>query len=221
MRFVGRNTKLDNIAAAPAFTCIVPNRPPATNTKSKFSTSIYILVMAVVPSLLAVPEVSKSLITNPLMIRPLSQFCTLSILSTHSLFLAFSLMLSDIFLLSLPKLNKLHQNSVHIFFDVLLTVHLSIQHLSQYLTNLVHKICFTICFISCLYMFRAHVLIFRRSKLHYTASGIITPIEPSGSSILVFYYALQDMWAVHISHHPVDVGYKKEYEGRAEACCSV
>jgi len=25
-------------------------------------------------------------------------------------------------------------------------------------------------------MFRAHVLITRRSKLHYTASGIITPI---------------------------------------------
>jgi len=31
-------------------------------------------------------------------------------------------------------------------------------------------------FISCLYMFRAHVLIIRKSKLHYTASGIITPI---------------------------------------------
>jgi len=31
-------------------------------------------------------------------------------------------------------------------------------------------------FISCLYMFQAHVLIIRRSKLHYTASGIITPI---------------------------------------------
>jgi len=31
--------------------------------------------------------------------------------------------------------------------------------------------------ISCLYMFRAHVLIIiMRSKLHYTASGIITPI---------------------------------------------
>jgi len=30
-------------------------------------------------------------------------------------------------------------------------------------------------FFSCLYMFRAHVLIIRRSKLHYTASGIITP----------------------------------------------
>ena len=25
-------------------------------------------------------------------------------------------------------------------------------------------------------MFRAHLLIIRRSKLHYTASGIITPI---------------------------------------------
>jgi len=31
-------------------------------------------------------------------------------------------------------------------------------------------------FISCLYMFQAHVLIIRRSKLHYTASGIITTI---------------------------------------------
>jgi len=31
-------------------------------------------------------------------------------------------------------------------------------------------------FVSCLYMFRAHVLIIRRSKLHHTASGIITPI---------------------------------------------
>ena len=36
--------------------------------------------------------------------------------------------------------------------------------------------CFTNKFISCLYMFRAHVLIMRRSKLHYTASGIIRPI---------------------------------------------
>jgi len=37
-----------------------------------------------------------------------------------------------------------------------------------------HVSSFTISFISCLYMFRAHVLIIRRSKLHYTASGIIT-----------------------------------------------
>jgi hypothetical protein len=48
--------------------------------------------------------------------------------------------------------------------------------LSHYLTNLMHKICFTISFILCRYMFRAHVLIIRRSKLHYTASGIITTI---------------------------------------------
>jgi len=42
--------------------------------------------------------------------------------------------------------------------------------LSLYLTNLMHKIRFTISFISCHYMFRAHVLIIRRSKLHYTAT---------------------------------------------------
>ena len=39
-----------------------------------------------------------------------------------------------------------------------------------------HKNLFYNKFISCLYMFRAHVLIIRRSKLHYTASGIIIPI---------------------------------------------
>ena len=61
------------------------------------------------------------------------------------------------------------------FFYVLLTVHLSI-YISHYLTNLMHKICFTVSFISCLYMFRAHVFIIRRSKLHYTTSGIVTPI---------------------------------------------
>jgi len=61
------------------------------------------------------------------------------------------------------------------FFDVLLTVHLSIfisvinQHDAQ--TFLFYNK-----LISCLYMFRAYVLIIRRSKLRYTASGIITPI---------------------------------------------
>jgi len=54
--------------------------------------------------------------------------------------------------------------------------HNNTEGLSQYLNNLMHKICSTLSFISCLYMFRAHVLITRRSKLHYTASGIITPI---------------------------------------------
>ena len=51
-----------------------------------------------------------------------------------------------------------------------------IPNLSQCLTNLMHKICFTVSFVSHLYMFRAHVLIIRRSKLHYKASGIITRI---------------------------------------------
>ena len=51
-----------------------------------------------------------------------------------------------------------------------------LNYLSQYLTKLMHKICFTVSFISCLYMFRTHVLFIRRSKLRYTASGIITPI---------------------------------------------
>jgi len=50
-------------------------------------------------------------------------------------------------------------------------------YLSQYLTNLMHKILFHNKFyVTCLYLFRTHVLIIRRSKLHYTASGIITPI---------------------------------------------
>jgi hypothetical protein len=39
-----------------------------------------------------------------------------------------------------------------------------------------HKILFNNKFILFLYMFRANVLIIRRSKLHYTTSGIIIPI---------------------------------------------
>jgi len=38
--------------------------------------------------------------------------------------------------------------------------------LYHHLPKLMHKICFKISFISCVYMFRAHVLIIRRSKLH-------------------------------------------------------
>jgi len=59
---------------------------------------------------------------------------------------------------------------------IMLKVGLKEVFLSQYLTNLMHKICFTISFISYLYMFRAHVLTIGRSKLYYTASGIITRI---------------------------------------------
>ena len=69
-------------------------------------------------------------------------------------------------------------------------------YLSQYLTNLMHKISFYSKFISCLYMFRAYVLIIRRSKLHYTASGIITLKQVSGlkllkySSVNIYYHLL-------------------------------
>ena len=60
------------------------------------------------------------------------------------------------------------------FFDVLLTVHLSI--FISVFNQLNAQNLFYNKFIICLYMFRAHVLIIGRTKLHYTASGIITPI---------------------------------------------
>ena len=44
------------------------------------------------------------------------------------------------------------------------------------LTNLMHKICFTVSLFHASTCFEHHVLIVRRSKLYYTASGIITPI---------------------------------------------
>ena len=60
-------------------------------------------------------------------------------------------------------------------FDVLLTVlHLSIFILV--INQLDAQNLFYNRVISCLYMFRAHVPIVRRSKLYYTASDIITPI---------------------------------------------
>jgi len=61
-------------------------------------------------------------------------------------------------------------------FDVLLTVHLSL-YISVINQLDAQNFCFTISFFSCLYMFRAHVLIIRRSKLYYTASGIIKPVD--------------------------------------------
>jgi len=68
--------------------------------------------------------------------------------------------------------NRNKYKQVH--FDVLLTVRLSI--FISVINQLHAQIFFTVKFISCLYMFRAHVLIIRRSTLHYTAFGIITPI---------------------------------------------
>jgi len=68
----------------------------------------------------------------------------------------------------------LQNNTPKSFFDVLLTVQLSI--FNSVINQLDAQILFYNKFISCLYMFRAHVLIIRSSKLHYTASGITTPI---------------------------------------------
>ena len=73
-------------------------------------------------------------------------------------------------------------NNVHNDFDVLLTVHLSIFILV--INQLDAQNLFYNKFISCLYMFRAHVLTVRRSKLYYTASGIITPM---GGCIIQFW----------------------------------
>jgi hypothetical protein len=60
------------------------------------------------------------------------------------------------------------------FFAVLLTVHLGIFILVINQLD-AQNFCFTISFISCLYMFRAHVLPNRSSKLYYAASGVIKP----------------------------------------------
>jgi len=60
-------------------------------------------------------------------------------------------------------------------FDVLLTENLSLFIL---VINQIdaQKFCFTISLFHASTCFRHHVLIIRRSKLHYTASGIITRI---------------------------------------------
>ena len=60
-------------------------------------------------------------------------------------------------------------------FDVLLTVHLSIFILVINQLD-AKKICFTVSLFHASTCFEHHVLIVRRSKLYYTASGIITTI---------------------------------------------
>jgi hypothetical protein len=47
-----------------------------------------------------------------------------------------------------------------------------------------HKICFTISLFHATTCFEHHVLIVRRSKLYYTAFGIITLKEVSGLELL-------------------------------------
>ena len=50
-----------------------------------------------------------------------------------------------------------------------------------------HKICFTISLFHASTCFEHHVLIVRRSKLYYTASGIITP---ENVTYKFYYYVL-------------------------------
>ena len=61
------------------------------------------------------------------------------------------------------------------YFDVLLTVHLSI-FISVINQLDAQNVCFTISLFHASTCFEHHVLIIRRSKLHYTASGIFTAI---------------------------------------------
>ena len=49
-----------------------------------------------------------------------------------------------------------------------------------------HKFLFYNKFISFLYMIRVYVLIIRRSKLHYTASGIVTLKQVRGLKLLKY-----------------------------------
>ena len=73
-----------------------------------------------------------------------------------------------------PDRFSLNDNMDKLFFYVLLAVHFSI--FISVINQLDKQNLFYNKFISCLYMFGAHVLIIRRSKLYYTASGIITPV---------------------------------------------
>jgi len=66
-------------------------------------------------------------------------------------------------------------DSNSIFFDVLLTVHLSI-FISVIKQLDAQNFCFIVSLFHASTCFEHHMLIIRRSKLHYTASSIITPI---------------------------------------------
>jgi len=63
----------------------------------------------------------------------------------------------------------------HSSFDVLLAVHLSI-FISVINQIDAQNFCFTVSLFHASTCFEHHVLIMRRSKLYYTASGIITPV---------------------------------------------
>jgi len=71
------------------------------------------------------------------------------------------------------SLHLLHSSTF--FFDVLLTVHLSIFVLVINQLD-AQNFCFTVSLFHASTCFEHYVLITRRSKLYYTASGIITPV---------------------------------------------
>ena len=84
-----------------------------------------------------------------------------------------------IFLYFIPPLISVFAclwNSSLLIFCVLLRVHLSIYFLLVINQLDVQKFCFIVSLFHASTCFDHHVLIIRRSKLYYTASGIITPI---------------------------------------------
>ena len=70
--------------------------------------------------------------------------------------------------------NQQINNQINFFFNVLLNVHLSIFILV--INQLYAQNCFTVSLFHASTCFEHHVPIARRSKLYYTASGIITLI---------------------------------------------
>ena len=83
--------------------------------------------------------------------------------------------------LIVPNISNIFLNTYHLdtqclfFLFVLQTVHFSIINLVINQLD-AQNFCCTISLFRSRYMFRAHVLIIWRSKLHYTTSGIITHI---------------------------------------------
>jgi len=81
-------------------------------------------------------------------------------------------------------MNEVCGNNLCIFFDVLLTVHFSIFMLVINQLD-VQNFCSTISLFHASTCFEHHVLIIRRSKFYYTASGIITPIGGIGIGVMI------------------------------------
>jgi len=95
-----------------------------------------------------------------------------NVLTTEKLFLIFgnNLWKTEVNMNCIYRCNSYRTN-----FAVLLTVHLSI--FNSVINQLdAQNFCFTISLFHASTCFEHHVLISRRSKLYYTASGIITPI---------------------------------------------